>query len=53
MPPIFSHLSTAQNLQNILAAANEEGVVRIYNTGQHKSSENPLLKGACKACFFF
>lgn len=43
-----SHLSTAQNLQNVLAAANEEGIVRIYNTDR---CESPLLKGMCRSCF--
>lgn len=42
------HLFTGQNLQNVLAVANEEGIVRIYNTG---SCDKPLLKGMCKGIF--
>lgn len=32
----------AAEQQHVLAAANEEGIVRIYNTESHKK---PLLKG--------
>lgn len=42
-------LSLAGNLQNVLAAANEEGIVRIYNT---ESRESPLLKGMCDTPLF-
>ncbi|XP_041661571.1 denticleless protein homolog [Cheilinus undulatus] len=41
VPPFGLAFSSAGNLQNVLAAANEEGIVRIYNT---ESRENPLLK---------
>ncbi|XP_024146611.1 denticleless protein homolog [Oryzias melastigma] len=41
VPPFGLAFSSAGDLQNILAAANEEGIVRIYNT---ESRENPLLK---------
>ncbi|KAF7230729.1 denticleless protein homolog [Nothobranchius furzeri] len=41
MPPFGLTFSSSAELQNILAAANEEGIVRIYNT---ESQENPLLK---------
>lgn len=43
-----SHLSLVGKLQNVLAVANEEGIVRIYNT---ESRENPLLKGKCSDSF--
>lgn len=46
---LFSHLSPAGNMQNVLAAANEEGIVRIYNT---ESRKNPLLKGMCRLFSF-
>ncbi|CAG01529.1 unnamed protein product, partial [Tetraodon nigroviridis] len=36
-----SHLFTGQNLQNVLAVANEEGLVRLYNT---ENCHEPLLK---------
>ncbi|XP_034435587.1 denticleless protein homolog [Hippoglossus hippoglossus] len=41
VPPFGLAFSSAGTQQNILAAANEEGIVRIYNT---ESRENPLLK---------
>ncbi|XP_028997502.1 denticleless protein homolog [Betta splendens] len=41
VPPFGLAFSSAGNLQNILAAANEEGIVRIYNT---ESRDNTLLK---------
>ncbi|XP_026174449.1 denticleless protein homolog [Mastacembelus armatus] len=41
VPPFGLAFSSARDLQNVLAAANEEGIVRIYNT---ESRENPLLK---------
>ncbi|XP_026196554.1 denticleless protein homolog isoform X1 [Anabas testudineus] len=41
VPPFGLAFSSAGDLQNILAVANEEGIVRIYNT---ESRENPLLK---------
>eukprot|EP00066_Takifugu_rubripes_P021251 XP_011610517.1 PREDICTED: denticleless protein homolog [Takifugu rubripes] len=41
VPPFGLAFSSAQNLQNVLAAANEEGIVRIYNTDR---CESPLLK---------
>ncbi|XP_018550475.1 denticleless protein homolog [Lates calcarifer] len=41
VPPFGLAFSSAGNLQNVLAAANEEGIVRIYNT---ENRENPLLK---------
>uniref|UniRef100_A0A3Q3VVU2 Uncharacterized protein n=1 Tax=Mola mola TaxID=94237 RepID=A0A3Q3VVU2_MOLML len=41
VPPFGLAFSSAGDLQNVLAAANEEGIVRIYNT---ESRENPLLK---------
>ncbi|XP_053192685.1 denticleless protein homolog [Scomber japonicus] len=41
VPPFGLAFSSAGHLQNILAAANEEGIVRIYNT---ESRENPILK---------
>nr|XP_046228420.1 denticleless protein homolog [Scatophagus argus] len=41
VPPFGLAFSSAGDLQNILAAANEEGIVRIYNT---ESRERPLLK---------
>ncbi|XP_007545894.1 denticleless protein homolog [Poecilia formosa] len=39
VPPFGLAFSSAGNMHNILAAANEEGIVRIYNT---ESRENPL-----------
>lgn len=44
---LFSCLFSARDLQNILAAANEEGIVRLYNT---ESREYPLLKGILVTC---
>ncbi|KAM9339517.1 denticleless protein homolog [Symphorus nematophorus] len=41
VPPFGLAFSSAGDLQNVLAAANEEGIVRIYNT---ESREKPLLK---------
>nr|XP_020484156.1 denticleless protein homolog [Labrus bergylta] len=41
VPPFGLAFSSAGNLHNVLAAANEEGIVRIYNT---ESRETPLLK---------
>ncbi|XP_013871175.1 denticleless protein homolog isoform X2 [Austrofundulus limnaeus] len=41
VPPFGLAFSSASQLQNVLAAANEEGIVRIYDT---ESRENPLLK---------
>uniref|UniRef100_A0A3Q3B5H9 Denticleless E3 ubiquitin protein ligase homolog (Drosophila) n=1 Tax=Kryptolebias marmoratus TaxID=37003 RepID=A0A3Q3B5H9_KRYMA len=41
VPPFGLAFSSAAELQNVLAAANEEGIVRIYNT---ESRETPLLK---------
>ncbi|KAM7395221.1 hypothetical protein PAMA_006806 [Pampus argenteus] len=41
VPPFGLAFSSARDLQNILAVANEEGIVRLYNT---ESRENPLLK---------
>uniref|UniRef100_A0A673BDB3 Denticleless E3 ubiquitin protein ligase homolog (Drosophila) n=1 Tax=Sphaeramia orbicularis TaxID=375764 RepID=A0A673BDB3_9TELE len=41
VPPFGLAFSSATNLQNILTVANEEGIVRIYNT---ESRENVLLK---------
>jgi len=43
-------LLLAGDMQNVLAAANEEGVVRIYNT---ESRKNSLLKGICKKTTLF
>lgn len=42
--PIFLSRGSAGEQQNVLAVANEEGIVRLYNT---ESRENPLLKGTC------
>ncbi|XP_028253262.1 denticleless protein homolog isoform X2 [Parambassis ranga] len=39
--PPFGLAFSSGSIQNVLAAANEEGIVRIYNT---ESRENPLLK---------
>uniref|UniRef100_A0A3B5AVH5 Denticleless E3 ubiquitin protein ligase homolog n=1 Tax=Stegastes partitus TaxID=144197 RepID=A0A3B5AVH5_9TELE len=41
VPPFGLTFSSAGDLQHVLAAANEEGIVRIYNT---ESRDNPLLK---------
>ncbi|KAM9703140.1 denticleless protein homolog [Menidia menidia] len=41
VPPFGLAFSSAADMQNVLAAANEEGIVRIYNT---ESRESPLLK---------
>ncbi|KAM9356017.1 denticleless protein homolog [Pholidichthys leucotaenia] len=41
VPPFGLAFSSAGELQNVLAAANEEGIVRLYNT---ESRENPVLK---------
>ncbi|MBN3319464.1 DTL protein, partial [Atractosteus spatula] len=41
VPPFGCTFSTAQGLQQILAVANEEGVVRLYDT---ESRRRPLLK---------
>ncbi|KAK5903382.1 hypothetical protein CgunFtcFv8_007169 [Champsocephalus gunnari] len=41
VPPFGLAFSSAGHMQNILAAANEEGIVRIYDT---ESREKPLLK---------
>ncbi|XP_029281209.1 denticleless protein homolog [Cottoperca gobio] len=41
VPPFGLAFSSVGHMQNILAAANEEGIVRIYNT---ESREKPLLK---------
>lgn len=41
VPPFGLAFSSARDLQNILAAANEEGIVRLYNT---ESREYPLRK---------
>ncbi|XP_070843823.1 denticleless protein homolog [Chaetodon trifascialis] len=41
VPPFGLAFPSAGDLQNVLAAANEEGIVRIYNT---ESREKPLLK---------
>lgn len=41
VPPFGLAFSSASNMQNVLAAANEEGIVRIYNT---EGRENALLK---------
>ncbi|XP_056151020.1 denticleless protein homolog [Lampris incognitus] len=41
VPPFGVAFSTARGLQSVLAVANEEGVVRLYNT---ESRENPVLK---------
>ncbi|XP_072218034.1 denticleless protein homolog [Leuresthes tenuis] len=41
VPPFGLAFSSAGDMQNVLAAANEEGVVRIYNT---ESRKNSLLK---------
>ncbi|KAJ8355600.1 hypothetical protein SKAU_G00183940 [Synaphobranchus kaupii] len=40
-PPFGCAFSTAQELQNVLAVANEEGMVRLYNT---ESRSRPVLK---------
>lgn len=37
-------------MQSILAVANEEGIVRIYNT---ESRDKPVLKGMCEDLGFF
>lgn len=42
---LLSRSSSAGDMQHVLAAANEEGIVRIYNT---ESREKPLLKGMCR-----
>ncbi|XP_040016492.2 denticleless protein homolog isoform X2 [Gasterosteus aculeatus] len=39
--PPFGLAFSSGNMQNVLAAANEEGIVRIYNT---ESREKPLVK---------
>ncbi|CAN9507820.1 unnamed protein product [Ophioblennius macclurei] len=41
VPPFGLAFSSVGNQQNVLAAANEEGIVRIYNT---ERCEQPLLK---------
>uniref|UniRef100_A0A3B4BEX4 Uncharacterized protein n=1 Tax=Periophthalmus magnuspinnatus TaxID=409849 RepID=A0A3B4BEX4_9GOBI len=41
VPPFGLAFSSAANLQNVLAVANEEGIVRVYNT---ESRNNVLLK---------
>ncbi|KAK9531405.1 hypothetical protein VZT92_010832 [Zoarces viviparus] len=41
VPPFGLAFSSAGHMQNVLAAANEEGIVRIYNT---ESRGKPLLK---------
>ncbi|KAG9344645.1 hypothetical protein JZ751_010330 [Albula glossodonta] len=41
VPPFGCTFSTAQELQNVLAVANEEGIVRLYNT---ESKRSPILK---------
>ncbi|XP_076612857.1 denticleless protein homolog [Chaetodon auriga] len=41
VPPFGLAFPSAGDLQSVLAAANEEGIVRIYNT---ESRERPLLK---------
>ncbi|XP_027139622.1 denticleless protein homolog [Larimichthys crocea] len=41
VPPFGLAFSSAGDMQHVLAAANEEGIVRIYNT---ESREKPLLK---------
>ncbi|MED6270698.1 hypothetical protein CHARACLAT_013042 [Characodon lateralis] len=41
VPPFGLTFSSAGDMHNVLAAANEEGIVRIYDT---ESRENPLLK---------
>uniref|UniRef100_A0A8D3E4V2 Denticleless E3 ubiquitin n=1 Tax=Scophthalmus maximus TaxID=52904 RepID=A0A8D3E4V2_SCOMX len=41
VPPFGLAFASAGNLRNVLAAANEEGIVRIYNT---ESREKALLK---------
>nr|XP_020459702.1 denticleless protein homolog [Monopterus albus] len=41
VPPFGLAFASAGDLQNVLAAANEEGIVRIYNT---ESQDNPILK---------
>uniref|UniRef100_A0A8C5HQ21 Denticleless protein homolog n=1 Tax=Gouania willdenowi TaxID=441366 RepID=A0A8C5HQ21_GOUWI len=41
VPPFGLAFCSGGNLQNVLAAANEEGIVRIYNTD---SCKQPLLK---------
>ncbi|KAF3702973.1 Denticleless protein -like protein [Channa argus] len=41
VPPFGLAFSSAKDLRNVLAAANEEGIVRIYNT---ENRDNPVLK---------
>ncbi|XP_061099232.1 denticleless protein homolog isoform X1 [Conger conger] len=41
VPPFGCAFSTAQELRNVLAVANEEGIVRLYNT---ESRRRPILK---------
>ncbi|XP_070704959.1 denticleless protein homolog [Pempheris klunzingeri] len=41
VPPFGLAFASAGDLHSVLAVANEEGIVRIYNT---ESRENPLLK---------
>ncbi|CAL1585594.1 unnamed protein product [Knipowitschia caucasica] len=41
VPPFGLAFSSASNLQHVLAVANEEGIVRLYNT---ESRQNVLLK---------
>ncbi|KAF7666042.1 hypothetical protein LDENG_00119970 [Lucifuga dentata] len=41
VPPFGLAFSSVKGQQNVLAVANEEGIVRIYNTESH---ENPILK---------
>ncbi|XP_036406125.1 denticleless protein homolog [Megalops cyprinoides] len=41
VPPFGCSFSTAPDLQDILSVANEEGIVRLYNT---ESKRNPVLK---------
>ncbi|MBN3309616.1 DTL protein, partial [Amia calva] len=41
VPPFGCTFSSAQGLQQVLAVANEEGIVRLYNT---ESRSSPILK---------
>uniref|UniRef100_A0A6Q2X689 Uncharacterized protein n=1 Tax=Esox lucius TaxID=8010 RepID=A0A6Q2X689_ESOLU len=41
VPPFGCAFSTARGLRNVLAVANEEGVVRLYNT---ETRQSPVLK---------
>ncbi|XP_012676440.2 denticleless protein homolog [Clupea harengus] len=41
VPPFGCSFSSARDLQNVLAVANEDGIVRLYNT---ENRQDPILK---------